>query len=66
VAKRFVVERPESKVIFSSGYSDQLFGSEVDLREGVTFLPKPYLARQLTDAVARALRGEPGPVPAGS
>ncbi len=61
VAQRFNAERPDSKVIFSSGYSEQLFGSEVDLREGITYLPKPYLARQLTEAVARALRGEPSP-----
>jgi PAS domain S-box-containing protein len=58
VAQRFSSDRPDSKVIFSSGYSEQLFGKELGLREGVTYLPKPYLARQLTDAVARALNGE--------
>ncbi len=58
VAKRFSTDRPDSKVIFSSGYSEQLFGRDLGLREGVTYLPKPYLARQLTDAVARALNGE--------
>ena len=58
VAERFCADRPESKVIFSSGYSESLFGGDLGLREGVTYLPKPYLARQLTDAVARALSGE--------
>lgn len=66
VAKRFCIDRPDSKVIFSSGYSENLFGKELGLREGVTYLPKPYLARQLTDAVARALSGETAAVPASS
>ncbi len=65
VAKRFSADRPDSKVIFSSGYSEKLFGGELGLREGVTYLPKPYLARQLTDAVARALNGETAGVAAG-
>ncbi len=65
VAKRFCTDRPDSKVIFSSGYSENLFGAELGLREGVTYLPKPYLARQLTDAVARALSGEASADPAG-
>lgn len=55
VAQRFSADRPEGKIIFSSGYSESLFGKEAGLREGVTYLPKPYIAKQLTNAVARAL-----------
>ena len=55
VAQRFSADRPEGKIIFSSGYSESLFGKEAGLREGVTYLPKPYIAKQLTGAVARAL-----------
>jgi two-component system cell cycle sensor histidine kinase/response regulator CckA len=61
VAERFRAERPDGKIIFSSGYSEQLFGNELDLRKGLTYLPKPYLARQLTDTVSRALSSEPNP-----
>jgi PAS domain S-box-containing protein len=55
VAQRFSADRPDGKIIFSSGYSESLFGKEAGLREGVTYLPKPYIAKQLTSAVARAL-----------
>jgi hypothetical protein len=44
-------------VLFSSGYSVDLFSSHLNSRKGFNYLPKPYLARQLTDAVARALAG---------
>ncbi len=55
VANRFRTERPGSKILYSSGYSSDLFGSQINPRVGVNYLPKPYLARQLTDAVAVAL-----------
>ena len=55
VAQRFSAARPEGKIIFSSGYSESLFGKEAGLRKGVTYLPKPYISKQLTNAVARAL-----------
>jgi CheY-like chemotaxis protein len=64
VARQFRTERPGCKVIFSSGYSEQLFGNELELNEGLTYLPKPYLARQLTETVSRALSTEPKPEPA--
>ncbi len=57
VADRFSADRPDSKVIFSSGYSTDLFSGEINPRSGFNYLPKPYLARQLTDAVAGALTG---------
>ena len=57
VADRFSADRPDSKIIFSSGYSTDLFSGEMNARSGFNYLPKPYLARQLTDAVAGALTG---------
>ncbi len=59
VAERFNVDRPDSKVLFSSGYSTDLFSGQMNPRVGFNYLPKPYLARQLTDAVALALAGSP-------
>ena len=55
VADRFSADRPDSKILFSSGYSTDLFSGEINPRVGFNYLPKPYLAKQLTDAVARAL-----------
>ena len=57
VAERFSAARPDSKILFSSGYSSDLFSGEINPRTGFNYLPKPYLARQLTDAVAGALTG---------
>ena len=61
VAERFGADRPDSKILFSSGYSTDLFGTDVSLREGFNYLAKPYLAQHLLDAVARALGGTPTP-----
>ena len=64
VADRFSAERPGSSILFSSGYSTDLFSGELNPRVGYNYLPKPYLARQLTDAVAQALAGATAPEPA--
>jgi PAS domain S-box-containing protein len=55
VGRHFLAERPEGKVVFSSGYSVELFGDDISDRDDFHFLPKPYLAQQLIEAVAVAL-----------
>ena len=57
VAECFKLDRPDSNILFSSGYNVDLFGSDIDLREGFNYLPKPYFASQLIEAVARVLDG---------
>ena len=57
VADRFSAARPEGKILFSSGYSADLFSGQLGQRAGASYLPKPYLARQLTDAVSAAMSG---------
>ena len=57
VADRFSTDRPDGKILFSSGYSADLFRGQLTQHMGASYLPKPYLARQLTDAVAHALAG---------
>ena len=64
VADRFCADRPDSKILFSSGYSTDLFSGQLNSRVGFNYLPKPYLARQLTDAVSLALAGAAAPEPA--
>jgi two-component system, cell cycle sensor histidine kinase and response regulator CckA len=54
--------RADLKVIFSSGYSEEIIGSDFDL-ERAWFLPKPYNPQQLTQLVRRCL--DPSPVSMG-
>ncbi len=55
VARHCIASKPELKVIYTSGYSSELFGSNVQLLEGVNYLPKPYLSNKLTTIVRNAL-----------
>jgi two-component system cell cycle sensor histidine kinase/response regulator CckA len=57
VAELFSEDWPEAKVLYSSGYSVDLFGDDLRLKEGLNYLPKPYFAEQLKVAVARARTG---------
>jgi two-component system, cell cycle sensor histidine kinase and response regulator CckA len=58
VARHCMGDKPELKVIYTSGYSNELFGSNVQLREGVNYLPKPYLTGKLTGIIQNALQAE--------
>ena len=55
LAERLAAERPELKVVFSTGYSAELFGSNLLLQEGTNYLPKPYHALELARIIQRAL-----------
>jgi CheY-like chemotaxis protein len=52
---RLLAEQPDLKVIYTSGYSSELFGSDVQLEDGRNYLPKPYLSAKLTSILHRAL-----------
>ena len=56
VAERIRVSHPALKVIFSSGYSAELFEENF---EGSHYLPKPYLSATLAETVQRAMRETP-------
>jgi CheY-like chemotaxis protein len=43
------------KVIYTSGYSAELFASNVELQEGRNYLPKPYLSSKLVAMLREAL-----------
>ncbi|HWX23108.1 MAG TPA: response regulator [Candidatus Binatia bacterium] len=53
--------RPDLKVIYSSGYSEEIMGSELS-HEGAAFIPKPYNPLQLAQLVRQVL-DSPGPSP---
>jgi DNA-binding NtrC family response regulator len=63
VAAQFSLEHPEAAILYTSGYSVELFGEEMGLQEGLNYLPKPYLAKQLIDVAARACSQTGDPVP---
>jgi CheY-like chemotaxis protein len=55
LAARLQASGPALKVIYTSGYSGDVAGRELLLREGWNFLQKPYSRQQLLETVRRAL-----------
>jgi len=55
LAERLWKERPDLKVIFTSGYSADVVGKEFVLRREMNYLQKPYDPRQLALAVRDCL-----------
>src|SRR5438874_13732339 len=55
LAQRVRAERPDLKLIYSSGYSHEVLGQDVILREGINFLQKPYAPRKLLQTVRDCL-----------
>jgi two-component system cell cycle sensor histidine kinase/response regulator CckA len=54
LAERLLHEEPRLRVIYSTGYSTDLFSSGIELVEGVNCLLKPYDATALVRAVKKA------------
>jgi len=61
LAHSLIQDKPNLKVIFTSGYSSELFGSEFEREKEHLFLAKPYLPDRLAQTVATHLQsqGEP-------
>ena len=55
LAARLTGITPGLRVLFTSGYSAELAGREVALRDGQNFLMKPYTPKQLLEAVRSCL-----------
>jgi len=55
VARHCLAGKPGLKVIYTSGYSSELFGSDIRLEDGVNYLPKPYLSGKLSTIIRNAL-----------
>ena len=58
LAQKLRADRPDLKVIYTSGYSTELFNTEIVLEDGVNYLPKPYLSSKLTHMLKNALEPE--------
>jgi CheY-like chemotaxis protein len=57
LARQIQAEKPDLKVIFTSGYSPEIAGRELELRSGENFLQKPCSPDQLLETVRRCLDG---------
>ena len=55
LATRLTADRPDLRVVFTSGYSREVSANAVSLVPGVDFLEKPYRVRQLLSIVRRRL-----------
>jgi PAS domain S-box-containing protein len=55
LAERLQAERPDIKVLYSSGYSPDVVGGYFKLPENSFFLPKPYHPPKLAQAVRECL-----------
>ncbi|MGC3958923.1 MAG: response regulator [Verrucomicrobiota bacterium] len=58
LAMRIRQDVPDMKVLFTSGYSPEIFGSDVQLDVNSNFLPKPYHPRLLARTVRSCLDNE--------
>jgi len=55
LAARLWAEKPDLKVIFTSGYSADVVGSDFVARPGLNYLQKPYHPNQLATVVRDCL-----------
>jgi PAS domain S-box-containing protein len=55
LAEKLQAERPNLKVIFTSGYSEEVAGTDWVLRRGLNYLQKPYHPQKLARTVRECL-----------
>jgi signal transduction histidine kinase/ActR/RegA family two-component response regulator len=59
LAEKMIAEQPSLRVIFTSGYSDDIVSPEMLARNNAHFLPKPYSYTDLTKMVRDSLNEKP-------
>jgi CheY-like chemotaxis protein len=62
LAHTLIMDKPDLKVIFASGYSAELFGLEFEREKEHVFLAKPYLPDRLAQTVAAHLQSPSVPM----
>jgi YesN/AraC family two-component response regulator len=45
LGRKLIADKPDVKIIYTSGYSSQLFASDLELIDGQNYLPKPLFDR---------------------
>jgi FixJ family two-component response regulator len=58
LAEQLRTEQPRLRVVYMSGYSDDIANRTLNLRDGVNFLPKPYVPARLAKIVRSCLDAE--------
>ena len=58
LAEKLKIDNPKLKVVYTTGYSQDLMGKDVTLKEGVNFLQKPYPPQKLVQTVRNGLESE--------
>ena len=59
LAQALLMDKPDLKVIFTSGYSAELIGTDFEREKQHAFLAKPYLPDRLAQTVATHLQSQP-------
>jgi len=59
LAKKLLADRPNLPIIYTSGYSRELFSGKIGLQEGRNYLPKPYLTGKLLAIIESAFVERP-------
>jgi len=62
LAHTLIMDKPDLKVIFTSGYSAELIGADFEREKQHAFLAKPYLPDRLAQTVATHLQSQPAVV----
>jgi PAS domain S-box-containing protein len=60
LAARLMAEKPGLKVIYTSGYTDDMLGENSPLRNNPNFLEKPFISHKLLQRVRECLDGVTG------
>lgn len=60
--ERFKVVRPESRVLYMSGYTDDAVVGHGVLESGVAYLQQPFTPEELSGKVRQVLDGPPEPI----
>jgi DNA-binding NtrC family response regulator len=60
LAQEMLAQQPGLKVVYTSGYSNDLVDQRLHLEPGRNFLPKPYPADELAATVRRCLDSAEG------
>ena len=55
LAQRLVVEKPELKILFCSGYSDDMLGPDSTVRDHLNFVEKPFKMNSLLKHIRECL-----------
>jgi two-component system cell cycle sensor histidine kinase/response regulator CckA len=63
VANRLLAIRPETRVVFMSGYAEELLLNQAAVQETALFLPKPFTSSTLGSKLREALDAVPLPGP---